>query len=131
MVVLCGFLTATGNFYLRVFFFIPFSLLKKGQIRLKLSSDHTLDNDKVDCLENMLNMHADGEIPQVEWLDRIVIPDIHQQIQHELKRSKNVYLNVRLPQANVPIIYSEKVTLHFARFSFSLRFTISHICRRQ
>ena len=54
--------------------------------------------------------HERGDIPKVDWLDRLAFRQIEQVHQRESAISDRLYLYVDLPRFDFPVVFSEQVS---------------------
>jgi len=54
--------------------------------------------------------HERGDIPKVDWLDRLAFRQIEQVHQRESENSDRLYLYVDLPRFDFPVVFSEQVS---------------------
>ena len=78
----------------------------------------------------MVKKHGDGEVPAIEWLDRLSIRraelvqeacysrwlKLFQLAQHLKRGTESLYLSIELPRLDQPVVYAEKATDLFHAF---------------
>lgn len=58
----------------------------------------------------LMKDHERGDIPKVDWLDRLAFRQIEQVHQRESAMSDRLYLYVDLPRFDFPVVFSEQVS---------------------
>lgn len=58
-------------------------------------------------LERLVKDYERGDVPKIDWLDRIAFRQIERAHAAEAKQSDNLYLYIDLPRFDFPIVYSE------------------------
>ncbi|KAJ3073785.1 Phosphatidylinositol (PI) 3-kinase [Podochytrium sp. JEL0797] len=98
------------------------STVKKGKHKLMLwpgkEADASLDSstpsafvdsNETDRLERLMQKFDLGDIPRVEWMDKLTFREIDSVINDESsQRPKNMFLYIDLPKFDFPLIYHEK-----------------------
>ncbi|GMK59473.1 hypothetical protein CspeluHIS016_0800790 [Cutaneotrichosporon spelunceum] len=101
--------------------FRPDRTLRRGQQRLYVHrrveadpaydsttpSEMSSDEDEMGRLERLVKDYERGDVPKIDWLDRIAFRQIERAHAAEAKQSDNLYLYIDLPRFDFPIVYSE------------------------
>ncbi|ORX39878.1 phosphatidylinositol 3-kinase [Kockovaella imperatae] len=98
--------------------------LKRGQQRLFLhlgtEADPSLEtstpseqfsseeSDEMGRLEGLVKDYERGDIPKVDWLDRLAFRQVEKVHSAEASKSAKVYLYVDLPKFDFPVVFSEQ-----------------------
>ena len=76
--------------------------LKYGKYRISLMNK---SKTSVDRLEKMLRKYHLGDIPKIEWLDRLAFTEIDNIRKSELKITPSPFLNIQLQCCDFPLVY--------------------------
>ena len=102
--------------------FSPKRLLKRGQQRLLVhrgvSADPAVDSttpgdmdqaeDEMGRLEELVKDYERGDIPKIDWLDRMTFRSIEKVHSDESAKSDKLFLYVDMPRFDFPVVYSEQ-----------------------
>ncbi|KAJ3267160.1 Phosphatidylinositol (PI) 3-kinase [Chytriomyces hyalinus] len=97
------------------------STVKKGKHKLKLwlsvEADGTVDTitpgefeavKEVDRLEKLVRDYELGDIPRIDWMDRLTFREIESVFNDQSASMNEMYLYIELPKFDFPLIYHEK-----------------------
>ncbi|GAA5972036.1 hypothetical protein JCM11641_002465 [Rhodosporidiobolus odoratus] len=96
------------------------STLKKGKQRLYLWKGQEADGredtetpskvglkDEMGRLEKLVKKHERGDIPRLDWLDKLAFRQIEKVHKAESEKSENLFLYIDLPRFDFPVVFSE------------------------
>ncbi|GAA5875731.1 hypothetical protein JCM8547_007052 [Rhodosporidiobolus lusitaniae] len=94
--------------------------LKKGKQRLFLWKGKEADGsaetetpskvglkDEMGRLEKLVKKHERGDIPRLDWLDKLAFRQIEKIHKAESEKSENLFLYIDLPRFDFPVVFSE------------------------
>ncbi|GAA5908761.1 hypothetical protein JCM6882_008200 [Rhodosporidiobolus microsporus] len=94
--------------------------LKKGKQRMYLWKGKEADGsaetetpskvglkDEMGRLEKLVKKHERGDIPRLDWLDKLAFRQIEEIHKAESEKSENLFLYVDLPRFDFPVVFSE------------------------
>ncbi|GAA6011669.1 hypothetical protein JCM10207_004202 [Rhodosporidiobolus poonsookiae] len=94
--------------------------LKKGKQRLHLWKGKEADGsaetetpskvglkDEMGRLEKLVKKHERGDIPRLDWLDKLAFRQIEKIHKAESEKSDNLFLYIDLPRFDFPVVFSE------------------------
>ncbi|KAJ1979850.1 Phosphatidylinositol (PI) 3-kinase [Dimargaris verticillata] len=95
--------------------------LRQGRQKLRIWEDQLADPlsptqtpgkkghtaTEMDRLEKLMKKHENGDLPRLDWLDKLAFREIERVHQHEAQCTTRLFLYVELPRFDFPLVYSE------------------------
>ncbi|KAJ1650432.1 Phosphatidylinositol (PI) 3-kinase [Dispira simplex] len=94
--------------------------LRQGRQKLTLWNDQMADplspsqtpgktpeRTEMDRLEKLIKKHENGDLPRLDWLDKLAFREVERIHQREAHRTSGTILYVDLPRFDFPLVYSE------------------------
>ncbi|RKP08211.1 atypical PIKK PI3K protein kinase [Thamnocephalis sphaerospora] len=98
--------------------FTKHSVLRSGRQKLLLWQDAKPDlvktpskspqHDAMDHLEKMVKRHEEGEIPRVDWLDKLAFREIERINREVTASSSKMFLYIDLQKFDFPLVYGDE-----------------------